>query len=490
MEMKKKADIRVLIEERNGGNPPSCFDDVLCTLAHLFKREYKFFYAKRWEFVNIIKGKHQAGRGNAEYFEEMLRLQGFTIKEIQKEQFLQRYQEILNKYICVVAFFDGYELPWDTYYQQNHNSHALIIKSVDAVNGNVFCCDPWHNLENVSLKTAELKCGLKKLYVPIVGEMQTSDEQRVNFIYECMKNVNKNMFREMKDLADNLTEESDFNELFKYINVVAWNRWTLGICFKTMGTVSDNLYQYGLEMQKNSNLWNSVKLALIKCGVFKNLASNRLGSLVAYVKKNIYGISVREEDLYTRITQNKEVRALETEKQSNLSIGCDLKKIKIDHLFNNMGISSSSITNVKTDLTGTGESFILDDLCDGIFIGNGTKNDNIICDGQVIDSKSKYIKNLYILGCCEWGDYSDFLIVNIDTEKEKKIMLSLSDWSEGPKFGEKIVVTGSLKKNGIESDDSRIKAYIYMIKLCVECCVDTITLPRCTNMHIMDIRYE
>ena len=53
MEMKKKADIRVLIEERNGGNPPSCFDDVLCTLAHLFKREYKFFYAKRWEFVNI-----------------------------------------------------------------------------------------------------------------------------------------------------------------------------------------------------------------------------------------------------------------------------------------------------------------------------------------------------------------------------------------------------------------------------------------------------
>ena len=247
MEMKKKADIRVLIEERNGGNPPSCFDDVLCTLAHLFKREYKFFYAKRWEFVNITKGKHQAGRGNAEYFEEMLRLQGFTIKEIQKEQFLQRYQEILNKYICVVAFFDGYELPWDTYYQQNHNSHALIIKSVDAVNGNVFCCDPWHKLENVSLKSAELKCVLKKLYVPIVGEMQTSDEQRVNFIYECMKNVNKNMFREMKDLADNLTEESDFNELFKYINVVAWNRWTLGICFKTMGTVSDNLYQYGLE---------------------------------------------------------------------------------------------------------------------------------------------------------------------------------------------------------------------------------------------------
>ena len=76
----------------------------------------------------------------------------------------------------------------------------------------------------------------------------------------------------------------------------------------------------------------------------------------------ILSFSVREEDLYTRITQNKEVRALETEKQSNLSIGCDLKKIKIDHLFNNMGISSSSITNVKTDLTGTGESFILDDL--------------------------------------------------------------------------------------------------------------------------------
>lgn len=486
--------IKLLREEKNSTTPPSCFDDAICTLAHAMEREYKLIYSVRWRF----EGKYFVNRMSyseeskndlyKKHYEKILDVQGFSVRILDEKQFWYDSHQIFTKYKYVIALIDGYELPWDAYYQKNHNSHAIIIREIDYNQNVLICCDPWHGLEKVNLMTEQLKKGIQKFYVPLISKVETSQEPYLSLFYQSIGNVDTNMFGEIKEMANTLTIDSDFDWLFKKINEVGWDRWTYGIYLKSMKDINLQLFQYGLEMQDISKKWNDIKLLLIKCGILCTTKSKRLDSLLDYIKRVIYDVAEIEYSLYKQMISMETVVCAKEGKLPIEVKNSKLININIEYLFDNMGMSRERTMEDNADFTGTGEYFVIEGYNDNIKIGEG--NDNIICNGQKIDLENCYMNNLVIIGCCEWGNYSDYLVLFDENDVPHKTLLRLSDWSEGPKAGEKIYVSGYSCKHKAQEINKNNKAYIYSVEIPIASHVKTIVLPKCSNMHIMAIQYN
>lgn len=88
------------------------------------------------------------------------------------------------------------------------------------------------------------------------------------------------------------------------------------------------------------------------------------------------------------------------------------------------------------------------------------------------------------------GDYDGYLIINKHMKEKKKVSIKLSDWTDGPKYNEKIVASGYLKNKYDEARTKGTRTNIYMIKVPIDCGVYSLTLPECANLHIMKIQYE
>lgn len=483
----------ILREERNCSLSPSCLDDVLCTLAHAMNRDYKMFYAERWTFeeANAHKKPRKANNvSEKEYYEKILLLQGFSIQALDIKQFWRDRHKLIDQYKYLIALIDGYELPWDAYYQNNHNAHAIIIKEISINKNILICCDPWHELESVNLEIKHFKKGIHKLYIPVVAEIENPKERKLIQFSQYINGLNTNIFEKMCEMADDLSVESDFDKLFKRINKVVWDRWTFGIYLKSMKDINVEIYQYGVEMQNMSNIWNNIKLSLIKCGILCDSKNVRLSSLLDYVKHAIYDIAEREKLLYIQIINKEKISNKKIRKPINKKVNRELQNISIQHLYNNSGISKEGTIGKYKDFTGTGEYFVIDKNYEDVLNVSEKVNDNIICNGQEININRSYVNNLIILGCCEWGNYSDYLTIYDKENNPKEIPISLPDWSEGPQSGEEIYISGYVYKKEDNQVNKQNKAYIYMVEISISSYIKKIILPKCSNMHILAIQHD
>lgn len=474
--------------------PPSCYDDIVRSIACMNNKSYELFYSNRWYFkfenqpdfalVDRIK-TFKPNKDLNTYYKKLLDLQGYSFEIIEIERFKQSAFEIIARCNYIVVFVDGYWLPWDAYYQKIHNTHAIVILNVTE-DKNFICCDLYHNLYKIELSNTKLFSGLQQILHPIFNSKKIDPIYRLQYFKSIINDIDINMFNDIHNLSNCIYMGQNIKDLFLSIHTIAWTRWTFGIYLSSLKELEPSFEYYEDKMKKIALKWNNIKLCLIKHEYFVN-NKKRLDSLINYTCNLLHEVADNEYLLYTQIVNNETLTIEGID--NNSYIGKNICTININQFLNNMGISNTINIDDKSDLTGTGEYIVIDDINDSLIkIGNGREYDNISCNGQIINVYNCYMDKLIIFGCCEWGNYNGNIIIN---EMSSPIVLSvnISDFSSTPIFNEELYANGCAYTYNNELHKTWDQISIYKVILPVRSAVYTIRLPICPNMHIMALQY-
>jgi hypothetical protein len=120
----------------------------------------------------------------------------------------------------------------------------------------------------------------------------------------------------------------------------------------------------------------------------------------------------------------------------------------------------------------------------------GAQFDNITCTGQVLEVPQGIYGYLLILGCAEWGNFSDTLAVEFDDGDTEVIKIEFTDWANIPVFGEKTAWQGQgaeRTKDGIHIMNLSLHLFAKPFPIRTEKQVRSIKLPDCPNLHFFAI---
>jgi hypothetical protein len=241
--------------------------------------------------------------------------------------------------------------------------------------------------------------------------------------------------------------------------------------------------------------WNLIKVILIKA-YYKKDFSQDVMKKVALI---LYDIARGEKELYEQLL-NTTVKKME-------KIDCDLfgrneklfakkgKMVGIDlsKFYNNAGVRLVG-TEKSADMTGLGayieyeekqiEKAILEHKCFYEFREIAKYPlDNMLCQGQEIDIPAGVYNRIKVLGCSDYGNFSDYLTIYYE-DMEKKQIIQFSSWiNKEPLFNEQVYCTGKLKETNVRLRQSEGTLFIQTIEL-QQRMIHSIKLPDCPTMHI------
>ena len=122
--------------------------------------------------------------------------------------------------------------------------------------------------------------------------------------------------------------------------------------------------------------------------------------------------------------------------------------------------------------------------------------DNVLCEGQTLKI-GKRIDKLHIIGFSYWGDAHEYFRVKNEQGQEKRLQISLADWSHPSdadtftkKFfkGEKITTVRIVKSSG--SANHLIYFHHYICETGINEPIQELILPDNMFMHIFAITLE
>ncbi len=170
--------------------------------------------------------------------------------------------------------------------------------------------------------------------------------------------------------------------------------------------------------------------------------------------------------------------------------------IDISKLYNNQAFEEELRDSSTADITGEGTHYIFKDVvvnrawkkgeyCFHYSYSPGSK-DNISCSGQEIRVDSIKATHLSILGCAEYGNYNEEIVIEYEDGSKYNVKADFSDFFQPPVFLENVYWAGeaAVRKNGktiYQSFNSRLFAKKYSIEPGI---ISRLILPRCKNVHI------
>lgn len=241
--------------------------------------------------------------------------------------------------------------------------------------------------------------------------------------------------------------------------------------------------------------WNLIKVILIKAYYRKDFSQN----VMRKVALILYDIARGEKELYNQLlhTTAKKMEKIECDlfgKNEKLfikkekMIGIDLSKF-----YNNAGVKLVG-TEKSADITGVGayieyeeeqiEKAALEHKCffDFGYIAK-LPFDNMLCQGQEIDMPTGVYNRLKILGCSDYGNFSDYLTICYEN-MEKKEIIQFSSWiNKEPLFNEQVYCTGKLKEINVRLNQSAGTLFVQTIGL-QQRMINSIKFPNCPTMHV------
>lgn len=244
--------------------------------------------------------------------------------------------------------------------------------------------------------------------------------------------------------------------------------------------------------------WNIVKVILIKAYYKKDFSQDVMKKIALI----IYDIAQGERELYEQLLRvnNKEFKEIDNKffkSDENVCLN-EIKSVEVDllKLCNNAGVKLAG-TDKKADMTGLGAYIEYDEkqLEKAAFKHKGFYNfcdivkrplDNILCQGQKISIPVGVYRRVYILGCSDYGSFSDYLTICYENMEEKNI-IQFSSWiNKQPLFDEQVYCTGKLKEINVRLHQSEGTLFTQSIEL-LQQRVHSIKLPNCPTMHIFSI---
>ena len=246
--------------------------------------------------------------------------------------------------------------------------------------------------------------------------------------------------------------------------------------------------------------WNLVKVILIKAYFKKDYSQDVMKKIANIISDIAFG----EKELYEQlvnvvpnVSKNEICKCMESvsgKKREIIPVTIDLSK-----LYNNSGIVISG-QNKNADMTGLGayieyeEAQLLAKVSkcnDKYNILSIAQNalDNILCQEQEVNIPKGTYNRLNILGCSDYGSFSDYMTICYEDEEER-VLLQFSSWiNKQPLFNDKIYCTGKLQETNVRLHQSAGTLFTQSLDLKDKRIV-AIKLPNCPAMHIFSIYLE
>ena len=244
--------------------------------------------------------------------------------------------------------------------------------------------------------------------------------------------------------------------------------------------------------------WNLIKVILIKAYYRKDFSRN----VMRKVASILYDIARGEKELYNQLL-NVTVPKMEKidcdllEKNEKLFVNKEkMLRIDLSKFYNNAGVKLVG-TEKCADLTGVGayieyeeeqiKKAVLEHKC---FYDFGyiikLPLDNMLCQGQKIYMPVGVYNRLKILGCSDYGNFSDYLTIYYENMEKKKI-IQFSSWiNKKPLFNEKVYCTGKLQEINVRLNQSAGTLFVQTIELQQQI-INSIKFPDCPTMHIFSL---
>ena len=256
---------------------------------------------------------------------------------------------------------------------------------------------------------------------------------------------------------------------------------------------SASLIEFANKYISFSQKWESTRLMLIKF-----LIVNRLDRITGNLAEKLELIITEEKDTLNDLLsmlkgQYEENNKLEI---SKLNEDLEYKFIDISAFFNNEGIASENNDN-SADLNDKGEYILCDYFPVNQIINSKNfvfkitekkkgRNDNVQCNRQKIIVDKDYYDGIQILGCSEWGNYTEELTVVFEDESIEKVMITLNDWIPNylQSADTNVLIESKKCVKDVDITEEHCNIYGVMCGIKGRKIITCIILPECISMHI------
>ena len=424
----------------------------------------------------------------------------------------------------VILDLESSLVPWGVQYRNGDDyTHVIIIVGIDEENKQFVVTDGYYLFQNIRIDFKNVQEGFVKKFYTFnfyrdFIKVGTEDWRPViNDIITTLSSVgSKGFYDEMVMLAEDIDKSLDFkaetNKTKGYYNESKLHAAIRNL-IQGRGKFSRLLkYFYvvhGIElfnilsnqMNTAATKWNKVQHMLVKASFMPEFTK-----IKENISNEILQLADYELTIYKRIVDTLEISennfSKDLQKIEEAAVSLYLECLDISVLFNNKsfgGISEECDANIVSDTilpkayfynqkAPSNETIKLDNM---IFkfpeTGDGIA-DNISCKGQEIYMPPYAINNIMLLGCAEWGDFTEELTLFFDDGSSKKLVVSFTDWYKNPSFGEKIALKHKAvytSHNGILEID-KYERYLFAKSYSIPFAkkIMKIKLPICPNIHI------
>ncbi|HEX3048878.1 MAG TPA: amino acid adenylation domain-containing protein, partial [Bacillota bacterium] len=515
----------------------TCFEDILVTVAEWAGYHYELYFADAWSFIfdsENCRRDHNVGRwlkvASVDGNEELVLRHGLEMiwgKAASLPDLIEVIRTELDNNWPVVVSMDSFVCPWDWNYQKLHNTHSFVISGMDDNTGLLYCCDGFYQT-CATIPKEELMKGLKGEY----GLFRFAGPARISVNWrEILEDALAKLqtagsagtaFDSMRSLAEILVETELQNEirghegnlfeapLVKHLEHITYGRRKFAKLLDYFGeeTGLREFPQLAGALREVASQWANVRALLVKeafsqDNIFKNRAIPKIREIadleegiamrLAQVCRNQVDSPRNFSNRYS--TQSKQKKAEESA-STGKPVMADLTPF-----FNNKAFGEGISVECPADLTGTGIYFLKKNIPSHDIWKIGAMEfkfpdlehqvyDNVSCNGQRIQIENEGQQKLMILGCSEWGSFSDNLAIHYVDGRSEALQVKFSDWLYKPMFGEALAWEGkAVEKIGSSAQLRGGKVYLsaHQYDLQLRSKIDYIQLPDCPGMHIFAI---
>lgn len=521
----------------------SCVDDALATVSNYYGIEYRFAYAKAWDFkytpfsieedmpfskrldtsnalwrYHFLESCHKT-KMNYHYTENVDELLAIVSKEL------------LNNRPCSIKL-DSYNIPWDRGYKNLHTNHVCMPVGIGK--DKIFVIDPYNHMKDLEFPISNLQEASGFCITYEVEPEKNEAFDCIPVLIQVMEELlgvggGKNNFDSMRQFAEDFRQNFSADiELNEYDRRFFWSElyfrlveYAFGRSFMRQSLLYAAQKYQSKEIERTAQNFRRMiskfnyAIAMMQ-RTFKGNNEISTGKfidekqLIDEVGDIFYTEAEFEERTADSLLKILKANTKKQEKRSDTlfyshplkidSLPGHVEHIDLYSCYNNQAIGRSDESE-KADFTGMGEYFLEDDfpqnrmlIYEGVVfqIGRNVENnfDNISCKGQEIFFKGINVLQIDLLLTAEWGSYYEEMRMVCTDGKERKIHLSVTDFAYEPRYGETVVYCGrTLMKKGQEIREWQKKAKIFAVSVeGLEGKVDRIVLPVCERIHIFAIR--
>lgn len=516
-------------------NDRDCFECQISTISDWWNdmdADTELCLMGSWNFSfqgeGTIGERIQIINNMSEYLKQYFGIDGYEKVLSGKEEKYTFIEHELNEGRPVFASIMSKYVPWDPdIWGDGSDFHVVIVKGIDKEKKFLTIVDSFYGKDNEQLSFSNFELGVKDEMVGFqfsIPELRIAEKRWEDILKESLEPMSgkeKTGFAQMREFAKSFLNMEDVKEellsekayvgsvLYKQVLRIINSRKQYAVFLRCLFRISkmDILFQLAGEMEIASEMWHKIQLMLVKSSLKKNF--DQIVEVASFIEK----VTDYEENTFTRLLLltngegYKEI--LHPEK---ILFSCN---VPIDLLCNNKGfgpMNTATKANIHPPIDAVPEherneymnqvSYYyeedfpengiveLDGLKFTLIRSKETGFDNMICRGQMIEIEEHDINTIYLIGCSEYGNHSEELIVHFLDGTIQKIVFGLTDWWFKPHFNDRVVWQGrSVIWSKGRAFIDYYTHYIYAVKLDIEnnSGVRAIEFPVCENMHIFSI---